>query len=78
MTETLHIISERVDDIPLFLAQLEHMGVQPLMDKHFPTHGNWLGLSLEWDSVLWWTHVLSGVNGRYQCLKEPVLTRSYD
>jgi hypothetical protein len=27
MTETLTIISERVDDIPLLLAQLERMGV---------------------------------------------------
>ena len=78
MTETQNVISECVDGIPSFLAQLEHMWVQPLMGKHFPTHGNWLGLSLEWDSVLWWTYVLWGVNGRYQCLKEPVPTRSYD
>jgi len=45
MTETLTIISERVDDIPLLLAQLERMGLQPLLDAHVPTHGNWVGLS---------------------------------
>jgi hypothetical protein len=40
MAETLAIVSERVDDIPLLVAQLDRMGVQPLLDKHFPTHGN--------------------------------------
>lgn len=38
------ITSERVDDIPLLLTQLEHMGVEQLIDKHFPCHGNWQGL----------------------------------
>jgi transposase len=59
MAETLTIRSERVDDIPLLLAQLDHMGVQALLDAHFPTHGNWVGLSLGWVSVLWLTHILS-------------------
>jgi hypothetical protein len=46
--------TERVDDIPLLLTQLDRMGVQELLDslsetlreQHFPTHGNWQGLSL--------------------------------
>jgi transposase len=29
------------------------------LDAHFPTHGNWVGLSLGWVSVLWLTHILS-------------------
>ena len=36
MNETLTIFSERVDDIPLLLAQMARMGVQPLLDTHFP------------------------------------------
>ncbi len=60
MTEKLTIISERVDDIPLLLAQLERMGVQPLLDEHFPTHGNWVGLSLGWVTVIWLTPILVG------------------
>jgi hypothetical protein len=58
MAERLHIISERVDDIPLVLAQLERMSVQPLLDEHFPTHGNWVGLSLGWVTVIWLTQLL--------------------
>jgi hypothetical protein len=59
MAETLTIVSERVDDIPVLLAHLDRMGLQPLLDEHFPTHGNWGGLSLGWVSVLWLTHILS-------------------
>src|SRR5262247_4366942 len=64
MAERLRIISERVDDLPLLLAQLARMGVQPLLDEHFPTHGNWVGLSLGWVTVLWLTHILSEADHR--------------
>jgi transposase len=64
MAETLTIISERVDDIPLLVAQLERMGVPPRLDEHFPTHGNWVGLRLGWVSVVWLTHMLSQAHHR--------------
>jgi transposase len=64
MAEPLTIRSERVDDIPLLLAQLDRMGLQPLLDEHFPTHGNWVGLSLGWVTVLWLTHILSEADHR--------------
>lgn len=59
MNQNLTVINERVDDIPLLLAQLKRMGVQELLDKHFPTHGNWQGLSLGWVTVIWLCHILS-------------------
>src|ERR1700739_1759978 len=59
MAETLTLVSERVDDMPVLLAPLARLGVAPLLDGHFPTHGNWVGLSLGWVSVLWLTHILS-------------------
>jgi transposase len=64
MAEKLTLISERVDDVPLLLAQLERMGIPPLLDKHFPTHGNGGGLSLGWVTVLWLTHILSQADHR--------------
>ena len=64
MNEILTILSERVDDIPLLLAQVARMGVQPLLDAHFPTHGNWHGLSLGWVTVIWLTHILSQADHR--------------
>ena len=36
MNETLTIFSERVDDIPLLLAQMARMGVQPRWTHTFP------------------------------------------
>ena len=41
MNEQPNIITERVDDIPLLLAQMERLGLAALLDTHFPTHGNW-------------------------------------
>src|SRR5215510_5076772 len=64
MNEILTILSERVDDIPLLLAHVARMGVQPLLDTHFPTHGNWQGLSLGWVTVIWLSHILSQADGR--------------
>jgi hypothetical protein len=60
MAERLSIISERVDDIPLLLAQLEQMGVRPLLDVYFPAHGHWVGLSLGWVAEVWLTRILVG------------------
>jgi len=59
MDEEVDIKNERVDDIPLLLAQMERMGIQPLLDSCFPTHGNWKGLSLGWVSTIWLAHILS-------------------
>lgn len=35
------------------------MGLQETLDAHFPTHGNWDGLSLGQVAVLWLAHLLS-------------------
>lgn len=64
MTEKLKIQSERVDDIPLTLSELERMGVCPLLDTHFPTHGNWDGLSLGSVTSIWLSHILSAADHR--------------
>jgi len=36
MDEEVGIKNERVDDVPLLLAQMERMGIQPLLDSCFP------------------------------------------
>jgi hypothetical protein len=46
MSEPMTITHERTDDIPVILAFLRHMRVAEWLDKHFPTHGHWTGLSL--------------------------------
>ena len=58
------ITNERVDDIPVLLTQMERMGIKALIDKHFPTHGNWQGESLGSVAVIWLTHILSQADHR--------------
>lgn len=64
MSEQPTIHTERVDDVPLLLAQLERMGVPALLDAHFPAHGNRQGLSLGWVCAVWLAHILSRADHR--------------
>jgi transposase len=59
MNEIPNIITERVDDIPLLLEQMQRMGLPTLLDAHFPIHGNWQGLSVGWVSTIWLSSILS-------------------
>jgi transposase len=59
MTEQITITTERVDDIPVLLAQSERMGIADLLDAHFKPHGNWEGMSLGWTTAVWLTHMVS-------------------
>src|SRR2546425_2161184 len=59
MNEIPNIITERVDDIPLLLEQMQRMGLPTLFDDHFPIHGNWQGLSVGWGSTIWLSSILS-------------------
>src|SRR5918996_1701424 len=59
MNDIQHIITERVDDIPLLLEQMHRMELPTLIDSHFPAHGHWKGLSLGWVSTIWLSSILS-------------------
>ena len=59
MNDIQNIITERVDDIPLLLEQMQRMELPTLIDHHFPAHGNWHGLSLGWVSTIWLSSILS-------------------
>src|SRR5918992_2442538 len=59
MNEIQNVITERVDDVPLLLEQMQQMELPTLIDTHFPAHGNWYGLSLGWVSTIWLSSILS-------------------
>ena len=59
MHEIPTLITERVDDMPLLLEQRQRMGLPTWFGTHFPTHGNWTGLSLGWVSTIWLRAMLS-------------------
>jgi len=58
------ITTERVDDVPLLLAHMQHMGLADAIDAHAHPHGNRQGLSFGWLAVLWLTHILSQADHR--------------
>lgn len=59
MTNTLSIETERVDDIPLLLAQIKGMGIPELLEKQFETHGNWVGSGIGWTTGVWLAYIMS-------------------
>ncbi len=92
MNKPQDVTSERVDDIPLLLAQLEKMKIQELLDRDFPTHGNWKGLSLGYIVVVWLSYILSQADHRLSyvenwtekrqktleiCLKQPLTAKDF-
>jgi transposase len=77
MNEIPTIITERVDDIPLLLEQMQRMGLPTLFDTHFPTHGNWTGLSLGWVSTIWLSSILSRGDHRMVHVEPWVSQRLY-
>jgi transposase len=64
MSEQPTIQTERVDDVPLLLAQITRMGIPALLDAHFAPHGNRQGLSLGWICAIWLAHILSRADHR--------------
>ena len=59
MADNLNVRTERVDDIPVLLAQGKKIKVPELLDQHFVAHGNWQGTSFGWTTMIWLTHILS-------------------
>lgn len=53
------MITERVDDIPLLVTELEKSKLSDLLNQFFPDHGNWLGLSSGKVTVGFLTYILS-------------------
>jgi transposase len=69
LLETLQI--ERIDDLPLLLAHLQRMQVAPLLDQHFPTHGNWAGALTFGDvATVWLAFIVSTGDHRLNQLQD--------
>lgn len=58
-TQQAIVRTERVDDIPLLLAQMHKIRLAEVIDEHFKTHGNWQGLSIGQITCGWLSYLLS-------------------
>jgi transposase len=75
MTEQLSVTTERVDDIPILLAQSDDMGIPELLDEYFKPHGNWEGTSLGWTTAIWVAHMVSEGDHRMNQVQDWVAQR---
>ena len=55
----LVIMTERVDDVALFIGQMVTMGLPEVLDRHIPHHWKQRGLSWGWTAVIWLAHILT-------------------
>jgi transposase len=70
--DKLQIITERVDDIPLLIAQMVRMGLREIIDRHIPQHGNQRPLSWGWTTVIWMAHIITEGDHRKVSMSEYV------
>ena len=64
MNEIPSFSTERVDDIPLLLHQIQHLGLAQIIDNHLRPHGNRQGLTYGQLACVWLTHILSEADHR--------------
>lgn len=64
MNETPSFLTERVDDLPLLLAQMQKLDLAAVIDTHVLPHGNRQGLSYGGLACVWLTHILSEADHR--------------
>ncbi|BAP56519.1 hypothetical protein THII_2222 [Thioploca ingrica] len=57
-TQQLITRTERVDNIPLLIAQMRKIGLAELINKHFPAQGNWQELSIVQVTTGWLSYIL--------------------
>jgi len=70
--DKLQIITERVDDVPLLIAQMVRMGIPKIIDRHIPRHGNQRDLSWGWTTVIWMAYILTEGDHRKVSMSEYV------
>ncbi|QBH14120.1 IS1634 family transposase [Desulfobacter hydrogenophilus] len=70
--DKLQIITERVDDVPLLIAQMLRMGIPEIIDRHIPRHGNQRDLSWGWTTVIWMAYILTEGDHRKVSMSEYV------
>ena len=58
------MITERVDDIPLIMAELQKSNLASLLTQQIPDHGNWKGADGGTVAVIFLTYVLSEADHR--------------
>jgi len=71
----VEIQTERIDDLPLLVAQQQGMGIPAIIDAVIEPHGNRQGLSVGWTVVGWLSFILSEADHRLSFVEPWAATR---
>ncbi|MBK8751171.1 MAG: DUF4277 domain-containing protein [Candidatus Competibacteraceae bacterium] len=77
MSELVAEQLERVDEIPVIFHILIKMGIAERIDRFWPAHGNWKGLSYGQLAVLFITYVIHSLNHRLSGMEVWVAKRQH-
>jgi transposase len=66
----LEVETERIDDIPLLIAQQEKMGIRQELDEVIEAHGNRRGLSVGQLTTVWLSYILSEADHRMMVVED--------
>jgi transposase len=69
-TPQVEITSEQINDIPLLLGIMEHMGIRQHIDNQIEQHGNWAGISIGTLVEIWLCYVLTERDHRLVAVRE--------
>lgn len=70
MSETICLVHERVDDIPVILGVAKQLGLAAILDRHLGQHGLQQGLSPGWLAVGWLAFILSQGDHRKSAVRD--------
>lgn len=77
MSELVAEQLERVDEIPVVFQILVKMGIAERIDRFWPAHGNWKGLSYGQLAVLFVTYIIYSLNHRLSGMESWVAKRQH-
>ena len=70
MWDTLDLVHERVDDIPLILGLAQRLNLPEVLDQGLRRHHLHRGLSPGWLATVWITYVLSQADHRKSAVRD--------
>src|SRR3954452_18568634 len=70
MTDTLTLVHERVDDIPLLIGLAQELNLSAVLDRHLGGHHLHQGLSNGWLATVWIAYILSEGDHRNATVQE--------
>ena len=70
MTDTLNIINERIDDVPLIIEICKQLNLDKIVEKHLKTHGLQQGICNGALTVGWLSYIISQADHRMNAVRD--------